>query len=69
MALVLVSMSLNKQLPAVVAFMLVPDWRRRWLLSPYPWAAAVVAVVDVKGGEGGAADDKASAEQTPTLPF
>jgi hypothetical protein len=25
--------------------MLVPDWRRRWLLSPYPWAAAVVAVV------------------------
>src|SRR6201991_2093219 len=27
--------------PAVVAFMLVPDWRRRWLLSPYPWLAAL----------------------------
>ena len=32
-------------LPAVVAFMLVPRWRRRWLLSPYPWAAALIAVV------------------------
>ena len=32
-------------LPAVAAFMLVPDWRRRWLLSPYPWAAALIAVV------------------------
>ena len=32
-------------LPAVVAFMLVPDWRRRWLLSPYPWCAALIAVV------------------------
>ena len=21
-----------------LAFMLVPDWRRRWLSSPYPWA-------------------------------
>ena len=31
-------------LPAVVAFMLVPDWRRRWLVSPYPWAAALIAV-------------------------
>lgn len=31
-------------LPAVVAFALVPDWRRRWLLSPYPWAAALIAV-------------------------
>jgi 4-amino-4-deoxy-L-arabinose transferase-like glycosyltransferase len=31
-------------LPAVVAFMLVPDWRRRWLRSPYPWAAALIAV-------------------------
>ena len=30
-------------LPAVAAFMLVPDWRRRWLLSPYPWAAALIA--------------------------
>src|ERR1700682_4159871 len=26
--------------PAVAAFMLVPDWRRRWVLSPYPWVAA-----------------------------
>jgi 4-amino-4-deoxy-L-arabinose transferase-like glycosyltransferase len=31
--------------PAVAAFMLVPDWRRRWLLSPYPWAAALIAVL------------------------
>src|ERR1700754_2526461 len=31
--------------PAVVAFMLVPDWRRRWLLSPYPWLAALIAVL------------------------
>ena len=31
-------------LPAVLAFMLVPNWRRRWLLSPYPWAAALIAV-------------------------
>jgi 4-amino-4-deoxy-L-arabinose transferase-like glycosyltransferase len=32
-------------LPAVVAFVLVPDWRRRWLLSPYPWAAALIAAI------------------------
>jgi 4-amino-4-deoxy-L-arabinose transferase-like glycosyltransferase len=32
-------------IPAVAAFMLVPAWRRRWLLSPYPWAAALIAVV------------------------
>jgi 4-amino-4-deoxy-L-arabinose transferase-like glycosyltransferase len=31
--------------PAVLAFMLVPDWRRRWLMSPYPWAAALIAAV------------------------
>jgi 4-amino-4-deoxy-L-arabinose transferase-like glycosyltransferase len=31
--------------PAVAAFMLVPDWRRRWLSSPYPWLAAFIAVV------------------------
>src|SRR5260221_7729733 len=30
--------------PAVAAFMLVPRWRRHWLLSPYPWAAALIAV-------------------------
>jgi 4-amino-4-deoxy-L-arabinose transferase-like glycosyltransferase len=32
-------------LPAIAAFMLVPDWRRRWLLSPYPWAAALIAAL------------------------
>src|SRR5258708_10452237 len=31
-------------LPAVAAFMLVPEWRRRWLTSPYPWAAALIAI-------------------------
>jgi hypothetical protein len=30
--------------PAVLAFMLFPDWRRRWITSPYPWAAALIAV-------------------------
>ncbi|HEY2213325.1 MAG TPA: glycosyltransferase family 39 protein [Bradyrhizobium sp.] len=32
-------------IPAVAAFMLVPDWRQRWLFSPYPWLAALIAVV------------------------
>jgi 4-amino-4-deoxy-L-arabinose transferase-like glycosyltransferase len=32
-------------IPAVVAFVLVPHWRRRWLSSPYPWAAALIVVV------------------------
>lgn len=32
-------------LPAVAAFMLVPKWRGRWLASPYPWAAALIAVI------------------------
>ena len=32
-------------LPAVVAFMLVPDWRMRWLKSPYPWLAALIALL------------------------
>jgi 4-amino-4-deoxy-L-arabinose transferase-like glycosyltransferase len=32
-------------IPAVLAFMLVPNWRRRWLLSPYPWLAALIALV------------------------
>jgi 4-amino-4-deoxy-L-arabinose transferase-like glycosyltransferase len=31
-------------IPAVAAFMLVPDWRWRWLFSPYPWLAALIAV-------------------------
>jgi 4-amino-4-deoxy-L-arabinose transferase-like glycosyltransferase len=30
--------------PAIAAFIVVPDWRRRWLRSPYPWAAALIAV-------------------------
>ena len=30
--------------PAVLAFALVPDWRRRWLTSPYPWLAALIAL-------------------------
>jgi hypothetical protein len=30
--------------PAVLAFMLVPDWRRRWLTSALPWLAALIAV-------------------------
>jgi Dolichyl-phosphate-mannose-protein mannosyltransferase len=32
-------------IPAVLAFMLVPNWRRRWLLSPYPWLAAAFALL------------------------
>ncbi|MDP3690091.1 glycosyltransferase family 39 protein [Bradyrhizobium sp.] len=32
-------------LPAVAAFMLVPAWRRRWLVSPYPWVAALIAMI------------------------
>jgi 4-amino-4-deoxy-L-arabinose transferase-like glycosyltransferase len=31
-------------LPAIAAFIVVPDWRWRWLRSPYPWAAALIAV-------------------------
>src|ERR1700760_4283715 len=30
--------------PAVLAFMLVPDWRRRWLRSFWPWLAALIAI-------------------------
>ena len=32
-------------IPAVLAFMWVPAWRGRWLRSPYPWAAAVIALL------------------------
>ena len=32
-------------LPAIAAFMLVPKWRTRWIASPYPWAAALIAIV------------------------
>ena len=31
--------------PAVGAFMLVPDWRRRWLASPYPYLAVLTALI------------------------
>lgn len=31
--------------PGIVAFMLVPHWRVRWLKSPYPWLAALIAIV------------------------
>jgi len=31
--------------PAVLASMLVPDWRRRWLTSPYPSLAALIALI------------------------
>jgi hypothetical protein len=30
--------------PAVLAFMLIPAWRARWLKSPYPWAACAMAL-------------------------
>src|SRR5580698_10369617 len=32
-------------IPAVLAFMWVPNWRGRWLRSPYPWAAAALALL------------------------
>jgi 4-amino-4-deoxy-L-arabinose transferase-like glycosyltransferase len=32
-------------LPAIAAFMLVPNWRLRQLRSPYPWLAALIAIV------------------------
>ncbi|WP_426443426.1 glycosyltransferase family 39 protein [Bradyrhizobium genosp. P] len=31
--------------PAVLAFALVPDWRWRWLRSPYPYLAALIAII------------------------
>jgi len=31
--------------PAIAAFVLVPGWRMRWLKSPYPYAAVVVALI------------------------
>ncbi len=31
--------------PAVLAFLMVPAWRSRWLRSPYPWLAVVVALL------------------------
>ncbi|MGZ5877009.1 MAG: glycosyltransferase family 39 protein [Bradyrhizobium sp.] len=32
-------------IPAVAAFLLVPAWRGRWLRSPYPWLAVLIAIV------------------------
>ncbi|MBV8927258.1 MAG: glycosyltransferase family 39 protein [Bradyrhizobium sp.] len=32
-------------LPAIVAYMLVPDWRLRQLRSPFPWLAALIALL------------------------
>ena len=32
-------------LPAVAAFALVPDWRWRWLRSPYPYLAVLIATL------------------------
>lgn len=31
--------------PAVLAFALVPDWRWRWLRSPYPYLAVLIATI------------------------
>lgn len=31
--------------PAVAAFLLLPDWRWRWLRSPYPYLAMLIAIV------------------------
>ncbi|WP_438275340.1 glycosyltransferase family 39 protein [Nitrobacter sp.] len=31
-------------IPAVVLFIVVPDWRLRWLRSPYLWVAPLIAV-------------------------
>lgn len=30
--------------PALAAFLLVPDWRMRWLRSPYPYLAVLIAL-------------------------
>lgn len=30
--------------PAVAAFLLVPDWRWRWLRNPYPYLAVLIAI-------------------------
>jgi 4-amino-4-deoxy-L-arabinose transferase-like glycosyltransferase len=31
-------------LPSIVAFVIVPGWRRKQLSSPYPWLAALIAI-------------------------
>jgi len=30
--------------PGILAFLLVPSWRLRWLRRPYPWVAVVIAL-------------------------
>jgi 4-amino-4-deoxy-L-arabinose transferase-like glycosyltransferase len=32
-------------IPAVLAFMWVPNWRGRWMRSPYPWTAAALGLL------------------------
>lgn len=31
--------------PAILAFLMVPPWRSRWLRSPHPWLAVVIALL------------------------
>ncbi|CAN5346386.1 glycosyltransferase family 39 protein [soil metagenome] len=31
--------------PAILAFLLVPPWRTRWLRSPWPWLAVIAALL------------------------
>lgn len=31
--------------PAIAAFLLAPPWRMRWLRSPYPWIAVIIALL------------------------
>jgi hypothetical protein len=31
-------------LPAIAAFALVPNWRMRWMSSPYPWFGMLIAI-------------------------
>ncbi|QUS42316.1 glycosyltransferase family 39 protein [Tardiphaga alba] len=31
--------------PGILVFMLVPAWRLRWLTSPYPWLATLIAII------------------------
>jgi 4-amino-4-deoxy-L-arabinose transferase-like glycosyltransferase len=32
-------------LPAIVAYAVLPSWRKKQLSSPYPWLAALIALV------------------------
>ncbi|MBR2117301.1 MAG: glycosyltransferase family 39 protein [Pseudomonadota bacterium] len=31
--------------PAILVFLLAPPWRMRWLRSPYPWSAVIIALL------------------------